>query len=335
MSLTGDFLTPGTPVDLDNCDREPIHLPGGIQPFGALLVARRSDQMIVQVSRNAGELVDGVRPGATLTDVLGADVVEMLLERVAWAAPPALHPLRTGALDASAYISGDRLVVELEPADEQLDAEQLRVLVARTTGTLQAAGSTTGLLQAAAHAVRALTGFDRVWAYRFEADDHGVVVAEDRIEELESFLGLHYPASDIPVQARALFMRNGVRVIPDAQAAPVALEPELDPETGWHEHWIGFDGEIARRWLQHRFISKNHPVLKINAEDTVLATFSRVMQSMRANRPALQQILAAMQAANQPKKPMGVPAAPNSAGPGPPSGCELCRRPARSPRGSR
>jgi AraC-like DNA-binding protein len=65
-----------------------------------------------------------------------------------------------------------------------------------------------------------------------------------------------------------------------------------DPESGWHEHWIGFDGEIARRWLQHRFISKNHPVLKINAEDTVLATFSRVMQSMRANRPALQQILA-------------------------------------------
>ncbi|MEY2429047.1 MAG: hypothetical protein QOJ40_1932 [Verrucomicrobiota bacterium] len=65
-----------------------------------------------------------------------------------------------------------------------------------------------------------------------------------------------------------------------------------DAGTGWHEHWIGFDGEIARRWLQHRFISKKHPVLKINAEDTVLATFSRVMQSMRANRPALQQILA-------------------------------------------
>jgi AraC-like DNA-binding protein len=65
-----------------------------------------------------------------------------------------------------------------------------------------------------------------------------------------------------------------------------------DAETGWHEHWIGFDGEIARHWLQHRFISKQHPVLKINAEDTVLATFSRVMQSMRANRPALQQIIA-------------------------------------------
>jgi AraC-like DNA-binding protein len=65
-----------------------------------------------------------------------------------------------------------------------------------------------------------------------------------------------------------------------------------DPDTGWHEHWIGFDGETARHWLKHKFISTKNPVLKINAEDTVLATFSRVMQSIRANRPALQQILA-------------------------------------------
>jgi AraC-like DNA-binding protein len=64
------------------------------------------------------------------------------------------------------------------------------------------------------------------------------------------------------------------------------------PETGWHEYWIGFDGEMAHRWLKHKFISKKNPVVRINAEDTVLATFSRMMQSIRANRPALQQILA-------------------------------------------
>lgn len=63
-------------------------------------------------------------------------------------------------------------------------------------------------------------------------------------------------------------------------------------ETGWHEHWVGFDGEMARRWLRHRFFSAQNPVVKIGAEDTVLATFSRVMQAVRANRPALQQILA-------------------------------------------
>ena len=65
-----------------------------------------------------------------------------------------------------------------------------------------------------------------------------------------------------------------------------------DPDTGWHEHWIGFDGDTARRWVRYKFISCKNPVVKVNAEDTVLATFSRMMQSIRANRPALQQILA-------------------------------------------
>ena len=65
-----------------------------------------------------------------------------------------------------------------------------------------------------------------------------------------------------------------------------------DSATGWNEHWIGFDGEIPRRWQKHKFIAAKNPVLKINAEDTVLATFSRIIQAARANRPALQQILA-------------------------------------------
>ena len=65
-----------------------------------------------------------------------------------------------------------------------------------------------------------------------------------------------------------------------------------NPETGWHEYWIGFDGEMARRWLKHGFISTKNPVVRVNAEDTMLATFSRMMQSIRENRPALQQILA-------------------------------------------
>lgn len=65
-----------------------------------------------------------------------------------------------------------------------------------------------------------------------------------------------------------------------------------DPQTGWHEHWIGFDGDLARRWLGYKFITPKNPVVKIATEDTVLATFSRVTQAIRANRPALQQILA-------------------------------------------
>jgi len=65
-----------------------------------------------------------------------------------------------------------------------------------------------------------------------------------------------------------------------------------NPESGWHEHWVGFDGEVARRWLKHKFFTPGNPVISIKAEDTVLATFSRIIQAIRANRPALQQILA-------------------------------------------
>jgi AraC-like DNA-binding protein len=65
-----------------------------------------------------------------------------------------------------------------------------------------------------------------------------------------------------------------------------------EPDLGWHEHWIGFDGGTPRDWLRHRFICARHPVVSLNAEDTVLATFSRMIESVQANRPAVQQILA-------------------------------------------
>ena len=65
-----------------------------------------------------------------------------------------------------------------------------------------------------------------------------------------------------------------------------------DSATGWHEYWIGFDGVTARNWRKSKFISAAKPVVKVNAEDTMLATFSRMIQSVRAARPALQQILA-------------------------------------------
>jgi AraC-like DNA-binding protein len=89
----------------------------------------------------------------------------------------------------------------------------------------------------------------------------------------------HFSASIEPGHAFLLFPKVWHRYAPD-------------PKTGWHEHWIGFDGEIARRWLRHKLFSAKNPVVKISAEDTVLATFSRMIQSIRANRPALQQILA-------------------------------------------
>jgi light-regulated signal transduction histidine kinase (bacteriophytochrome) len=64
--------------------------------------------------------------------------------------------------------------------------------------------------------------------YRFDAEWNGEVVAEDRREDLEPFLGLHYPASDIPAQARALFLVNRIRVIPDSEAEPIPMIRDSD-----------------------------------------------------------------------------------------------------------
>ena len=83
------------------------------------------------------------------------------------------------------------------------------------------------LLDTLAESVRELTGFDRVLVYRFDEDQHGEVVAEARADDLESYLGLHYPESDIPRQARELYLRNWIRSIPDARllAGPAGAAP--------------------------------------------------------------------------------------------------------------
>ncbi len=77
--------------------------------------------------------------------------------------------------------------------------------------------------------MRALTGFDRVMVYRFDPDGSGEVIAESARSSLDPYLGLHYPASDIPKQARALYERNWLRIIADVDAAPVPVLPARDP----------------------------------------------------------------------------------------------------------
>jgi len=141
--------------------------------------------------------------------------------------------------------------------------------------------STVGESRVAPRTVYPLSGHPKGYAFDWQ---HGRILEGFALVYISSGRGTFESKPDFsttiePGHALLLFPGTWHRYTPD-------------PETGWHEHWIGFDGEIARRWLRHRFFSPKNPVLKMNAEDTVLATFSRVMQSIRANRPALQQILA-------------------------------------------
>ena len=223
-------------VDLTNCDREPIHILGAIQPIGFLL-ALTSDWIVARASANVGTFM-GHAPEA----LIGRPLAEML-------PPKAVHDLRNrtamlrGAdaverlfdfdllgtdkrFDVAVHFSGGQVVIEAEPASgEHGDATgMVRSMITR----LDLSADMPAFFREGARQVRALIGFDRVMVYRFHADGSGEVVAEACRAGIGKFLGLRYPASDIPAQARELYRRNLLRIIADIDAAPVPILPARD-----------------------------------------------------------------------------------------------------------
>lgn len=223
-------------VDLTNCDREPIHVPGNIQSFG-YLVAVSADWLVSRVSANIADLF-GKSPdevlGFPLLAFVGRETLHALRNRAAIlrgedaierAFDLTLKP-DGPAYDASVYFSGRSIVVELEPVSrEGFDAA---TLVRGMMSRLGQAEDISRFFQEGARQVRALTDYDRVMVYRFDREGSGEVVAESLKSGVDSFLGLHYPASDIPVQARALYLRSTFRIIADVKGVVVPIVPTLD-----------------------------------------------------------------------------------------------------------
>lgn len=235
----------GHAVDLTNCDREPIHIPGRIQPHGVLLALSEPGLAIVQASDNAESML-----GMRVEDLLGLGL-EGLVEPGEWgqlresifSADPdenASFRLTAGRgerrrmFDASSHRSGGALILELEnprPRESGPPPDWSRSM-RRAMARLQGAAGLRDFLHVAACEMRDLIGFDRVTAYRFDEQWNGSVVAEDRRPDLEPLLGLHFPATDIPVQARHLYTVNRFRQIADVGYAPASLVPERNPITG-------------------------------------------------------------------------------------------------------
>jgi chemotaxis family two-component system sensor kinase Cph1 len=230
-------------VDLATCDREPIHIPGAIQPHGALLAVAEDDLTILQGSANVVDLLG--RPveevlGNGLADVLDAASLERIREACASPSLGHVNPVSVVAagrtFDAVLHRTGGLLVVELEPRiggerEELRGFAEAREALAR----LQGARTREDLWRAAAEEVRRITGFHRVMVYRFdERDEHGEVVAEslDPAAGCEAYLGLHYPASDVPAQARALYVLQWLRLITDVGYRPSPVLPAVSPRTG-------------------------------------------------------------------------------------------------------
>lgn len=126
---------------------------------------------------------------------------------------------------------GGVLLVELEIAygERPFSFPNTYQAVRGAVEELNRAATLTDLYATAARAVRDLTGFDRVMVYRYDEEYNGEVVAESKRDDLNSFLGLHYPSTDIPAQARALYEKNWIRLISDVDYAPAPLVPSIDP----------------------------------------------------------------------------------------------------------
>lgn len=238
----GNVVTPPN-VDLTNCDREPIHIPGLIQPHGLLLVLKEPELEIIQISNNSFEFLK-LHPqqllNKPLEGLLGTEQIDSLQKCLSQDFE-GVNPLKLSvktpeqdlAVDGIIHRSDGVLILELELTQlkQEVDFFSFYHLVKGPTAKMQNALSLQELSQIIVTEVRKLTGFDRVMLYRFNSEGAGAVIAEDKLESPIPYLGLHYPASDIPKQANQLYTLNRLRLIPHVNYQPVELVPLNNPVT--------------------------------------------------------------------------------------------------------
>lgn len=218
-----------TAPDLTACDREPIHIPGAIQPHGLLLVAEPGTLRVVAGAGDLEEELGGDWLGRDLAVLLGQDVRALVDATPAGPGGTVIAAPVEGVrrrFDVAIHRTAGYLLVELEQAS--VDPAPAGVVLAAldtVAAQFERTGDLIALCERAAEAFRSLTGFDRVMIYRFLDSDAGRVIAESRAPDLGTFLHHHFPASDIPQQARALYVRNRARAIPDVSYTPAPLRP--------------------------------------------------------------------------------------------------------------
>lgn len=244
--LTEGKFTTQEPIDLTNCDKEPIHIPGQIQPHGVLLaITKDNEHTIVQASRNTMTLF-GIEAeellGQPLASLIGEEQLLSLLQ----------YDLSTESTSDLQYTrlminlqdtnteffvilhESEGLIIlefELDAIDESTvvnDFEWIRAFFGRVKQTKNRFEAS----QVAAEQIKEMLGYDRVMIYEFDENWNGKVIAEAKETALEPFLGHNYPASDIPKQARELYLRNWLRTIVDVHYTPVEIIPTVQPVTG-------------------------------------------------------------------------------------------------------
>ena len=220
-------LPPGELQRLAECVLEPIRFPGAIQRHGVLLAMRSDDLTITHVSDNSAVVI-GADPvalfGRRLDELVGADAVagiRDILDPETIAANPIRLVVGDEQFDGITHTVGDQVIVEFEPLDS--DVAERTAAMRAAFRRLTSATSLQELWDQTVLELRRITGFDRVMVYHFHPDEHGEVVGEARADDMEPYLGLHYPASDIPAQARALYVTKLSRMIANSDGAAATL----------------------------------------------------------------------------------------------------------------
>ncbi|MBU3022666.1 HWE histidine kinase domain-containing protein [Aestuariibacter sp. A3R04] len=238
MTNRGEIV-PENEVDLTTCDKEPIHLPGSVQSFGFLL-ALQPDWLIAYCSENTPYYL-----GNEWQQVLGEPLKN-------WFDRKTMHDMRSALqsamitqrnerlfnrnivvsgknVDISIHHNGEYIVVECEEVHNGYEDPEHFVRSLLTQ--FYRANDSSHLIEMVAQQIQLISGYDRVMVYRFLPDGAGEVIAESKRFELESFLGLRYPASDIPKQARALYIKNLLRVIGNVEDTVVPIQPANQNKT--------------------------------------------------------------------------------------------------------
>jgi len=230
-------------VDLTNCDKEPIHIPGKIQSHGFLIAVDKNNLSITYLSENTGDFfnepaknllnkqlsvlnnfIKQQDPEFNVEDLLKLGIIRKSFDAIS------PHPIEINGNRYYLIISSAKndWLLEFEPVTLQYD---IQGSIGRSASSMLQGKSISALLSAAALEVKKLINYDRIMIYKFLDDGHGEVVAEEKEDHLEPFFGLHYPASDIPKQARELYKLNLTRLIADVNTddSPIITFKENEP----------------------------------------------------------------------------------------------------------
>jgi len=233
--MTGNHQYPDK-VDLSSCEKEPIHIIGTTQAHGVVVVCDKNTGIITQIGKNCTELF-----GIPAEDLLGEDL-ETILEKdhrqriLKTIQAEVVFEAEETKINHKKFIvvphtTGENLILDIELIDIKSANFDFQRELTSLLNTLTASENAEELCKNAARITKSIFGYDRVMIYRFDEEWNGKVIAEELNADMESWLGLQYPASDIPKQARELFLKNKLRIISDVDYTPVNITPQISPQT--------------------------------------------------------------------------------------------------------